>query len=79
MKRSRVMLSLVVIGVLVSFLGIGAIAEPFRAAVIMPSSISDLAFSQSMYDALVAIQEEMGEANFQFVYSRVTVVDSFVD
>lgn len=70
MKRSRVMLSLVVIGVLVSFLGIGAIAEPFRAAVIMPSSISDLAFSQSMYDALVAIQEEMGEANFQFVYSE---------
>ena len=32
----------------------------FRVAVIMPSNINDLAFSQSMYDALTAIQEEMG-------------------
>jgi hypothetical protein len=26
----------------------------------MPSAINDLAFSQSMYDALVRVQEEMG-------------------
>lgn len=46
-------------------------AEPFRVAVIMPSSISDLAFSQSMYDALVGIQEEMGgPEKFEFVYSE---------
>lgn len=45
-------------------------AEPFRVAVVMPSAINDLAFSQSMYDALVRIQEEMGGPDaFEFVYS----------
>jgi basic membrane protein A len=34
--------------------------EPFRVAVVMPSAINDLAFSQSMYDALLAVQTEMG-------------------
>ena len=52
-------------------------AEPFRVAVIMPSAINDLAFSQSMYDALVRIQEEMGGPDaFEFVYSEgMFVVD----
>jgi basic membrane protein A len=36
----------------------------------MPSSISDLAFSQSMYDALLAIEESMGSENFEFSYSE---------
>lgn len=46
-------------------------AKPFRVAVIMPSSITDLAFSQSMYDALVGIQAEMGgPEKFEFVYSE---------
>ena len=31
--------------------------EKFRVAVVMPSAINDLAFSQSMYDALGAIQD----------------------
>jgi len=44
-------------------------AIKFRVAVVMPSAINDLAFSQSMYDALVAIQEEMGADNFEFAYS----------
>jgi basic membrane protein A len=45
-------------------------AEPFRVAVIMPSAINDLAFSQSMFDALTRIQEEMGGTDaFEFVYS----------
>jgi hypothetical protein len=44
--------------------------RPFRVAVVMPSAINDLAFSQSMYDALVRIQEEMGGPDaFEFVYS----------
>ncbi len=44
--------------------------KPFRVAVILPSAINDLAFSQSMYDALVAIQKEMGgPEKFEFVYS----------
>lgn len=52
-------------------------AEPFRVAVVMPSAINDLAFSQSMYDALLRIQEEMGgPGNFEFVYSEgMFVVD----
>lgn len=43
--------------------------QPFRVAVVMPSAISDLAFSQSMFDALSAIQDEMGADNFEFAYS----------
>lgn len=43
--------------------------QPFRVAVVLPSSITDLAFSQSMYDALIAIQEEMGKENFELAYS----------
>ena len=44
--------------------------EAFRVAVVMPSSINDLAFSQSMYDALVMIQSEMGgEEAMEIVYS----------
>ncbi len=51
-------------------------AEPFRVAVVMPSAINDLAFSQSMYDALMAIQNEMGADNFEFAYSEgMFVVD----
>lgn len=51
-------------------------AEPFRVAVVMPSATNDLAFSQSMYDALTLIQEEMGAENFEFAYSEnIFVVD----
>jgi len=47
------------------------VAEPFRVAVIMPSAKNDLAFSQSMFDALTRIQEEMGGPSaFEFVYSE---------
>lgn len=51
--------------------------EPFRVAVVMPSAINDLAFSQSMYDALMRIQEEMGGPEaFEIVYSEnMFVVD----
>ncbi|HUW10293.1 MAG TPA: BMP family protein [Anaerolineae bacterium] len=51
--------------------------EPFRVAVIMPSAINDLAFSQSMYDALIAIQTEMGGPDkMELVYSEsMFVVD----
>ena len=54
-----------------------AMEEPFRVAVVMPSAITDLAFSQSMYDALLRVQEEMGgEENFEIVYSEnMFVVD----
>ena len=35
-------------------------SEPFRIAIVMPSAITDMAFSQSMYDALKTVQAEMG-------------------
>jgi basic membrane lipoprotein Med (substrate-binding protein (PBP1-ABC) superfamily) len=50
---------------------------PFRIAVVMPSAITDLAFSQSMYDSLMVVQEGMGgEAGMELVYSEnMFVVD----
>ncbi|MCZ2114807.1 MAG: BMP family ABC transporter substrate-binding protein [Anaerolineae bacterium] len=49
---------------------------PFRVAVVMPSAINDLAFSQSMFETLTKIQNELGPDNFQFAYSdNMFVVD----
>ncbi|KPL80550.1 hypothetical protein ADN00_01520 [Ornatilinea apprima] len=36
------------------------VKETFRVAVVMPSSITDMAFSQSFYEGLLKVQEEMG-------------------
>jgi basic membrane protein A len=49
----------------------------FRVAVIMPSTINDLAFSQSMYDSLLEIQADMGgPEKMELVYSEnMFVVD----
>lgn len=44
--------------------------QPIRVAVVMPSPINDLAFSQSMYDGLAAIQDECGEDAFEFAFSE---------
>lgn len=46
----------------------------FRVAAVAPSATTDLAFSQSMYDALVLVQEELGEENFEFVFQEGTFV-----
>ena len=45
------------------------VMKQFRVAVVMPSAINDLAFSQSMFDALNAIKGEMGADAFDFAYS----------
>ena len=52
-------------------------AEPFRVAVVMPSAINDLAFSQSMYDALIKVQSDLGGPDkMELVYSEnMFVVD----
>ena len=53
-----------------------AAPEVFRVAVVMPSATTDLAFSQSMFDALKFIQDERGADKFEFVYSEnMFVVD----
>ncbi len=52
-------------------------AGAFRVAVVMPSAITDLAFSQSIYEGLVAVQGAMGgEDAMEIVYSEsMFVVD----
>jgi len=46
-------------------------AEPFRVAVVAPSSTDDLAFTQSLYDSLSQMQEKRGgEEDFQVAYSE---------
>lgn len=47
-----------------------ATATRFRVAVVVPSAINDLAFSQSMYDALLCIQGQVGMDHFEFIYSE---------
>lgn len=45
--------------------------KPLRVAVVMPSATTDMAFSQSMFAALKAIQAEMGgEAKMEIKYSE---------
>ncbi|MCB8945825.1 MAG: BMP family protein [Ardenticatenaceae bacterium] len=44
--------------------------EPIRIAIVMPSTISDLAWSQSMYDSLVALQAHYGEDMFEIAYTE---------
>ncbi len=47
------------------------VKETLRVALIMPSSITDMAFSQSMYAGLVAVQEKMGGPSaMELVYSE---------
>ncbi len=57
MKRG---ILLVVALVLMLSASVSAQDGPLRVAVVMPSSISDLAWSQAIYDALVEIQTDMG-------------------
>lgn len=71
-KQSVLFLILVLLMLVLTACGGGGAADDdgvFKVAVIMPSATNDLAFSQSMYDALTAIQEEMGAENFEFVFA----------
>ena len=78
MKIRIVLIACVLIAVLVAACAPGAQpsggaqsgSKPFRVAVVMPSAINDMAFSQSMYSALKSVQQQMGEANFEIKYSE---------
>lgn len=59
---------------LLGVVGASAQDEVFRVAAVAPSAINDLAFSQSMYDALLRVQEEMGEDAFQFDFQEGTFI-----
>lgn len=67
---NKVLAGFVLIALIVSAVAILGMAAPFKVAFVTPSTINDSAWSQSMYEALVTIQNEMGEDNFQFVYSE---------
>lgn len=59
---------------LVAALSIGAVSAqdaPFRVALVFPSTITDLSWSQAMYEAFVSIQEEMGgESALEIAYTE---------
>lgn len=75
-KRSRFILFMVILAMLIASVWTITKAQdaPFRVAAVAPSAKNDLAFSQSMYDALVKIQAEMGEDKFQFDFQEGTFV-----
>ncbi len=79
MKSKRQLMFLVVLTVLALILAACGGEEEgglFRVALVAPSATNDLAFTQSMYDALIRIQEERGEENFEIAFSEnMFVVD----
>ena len=44
--------------------------EPVRVALVMPSTTTDLAWSQSIYDSLVILQDHYGEENFEIAFTE---------
>lgn len=49
----------------------GGDGDSFRIAIVLPSSTTDIAWSQSMFDSLLAVQAEMGgEGALQIAYSE---------
>ncbi|MCA9927020.1 MAG: BMP family ABC transporter substrate-binding protein, partial [Anaerolineales bacterium] len=44
--------------------------DPVRIAVVMPSTTTDLAWSQSIYDSLVQLQSHYGEENFEIAFTE---------
>jgi simple sugar transport system substrate-binding protein len=44
--------------------------EPIRIAIVMPSTVTDLAWSQALYDSLLRIQEEAGADVVELAYSE---------
>jgi len=70
-KLSLVIVVLLVVAAALPNLGTAkAQDEKFRVAVVMPSTGTDLAFSQSMVEALTAIQEDRGADAFEFAVSE---------
>lgn len=59
---------------LVSLLSVGVVSAqdaPFRVAMVFPSTITDLSWSQAMYEAFASIQEDMGgESAFEIAYTE---------
>ncbi len=69
-------LLLIVLMFLLAWACLNAAAQDdvFRIAALMPSATNDLAFSQSMYDGLLAVQAELGEDAFEFTVQDSTFI-----
>ncbi len=73
--KNRSHLVLLVIVLFVAFIvpAVSAQDDVFRVAAVAPSATNDLAFSQSMFDALTLLDEELGDG-FEFVFQEGTFV-----
>jgi len=64
MKGHRLLIAVLLVAVLVTSACAAPApatpAKPLRVAVIMPSAMTDMAFSQSMYQALLTVQKDLG-------------------
>jgi basic membrane lipoprotein Med (substrate-binding protein (PBP1-ABC) superfamily) len=64
MKGHRLLIAVLLVAVLVTSACAAPApatpAKPLRVAVIMPSATTDMAFSQSMYQALLTVQKDLG-------------------
>lgn len=68
-----VVASLVIAVLALSLAPVAAQDDVFRVAAVAPSATNDLAFSQSMFDALTNFDEEMGDA-FEFDFQDGTFI-----
>ena len=55
---------------LVCISAIAAWSSPIRVAFVVPSTRDDLAWSQAMYEGIVAVQKKLGEANLELSISE---------
>lgn len=64
----------VMLGVMLFFAVAGggkeAVAQKMRIGLILPSTVDDMAWSQSMVEGLKAVQKKMGEANLEIAISE---------
>ena len=70
----KVLLLTLIVALFIGVMPTMAQDDVFRVAAVAPSATNDLAFSQSMHDALAAIQADMGEDAFQFDFQDGTFI-----
>ena len=70
----KVLLLTLLVALCIGVMPTMANGDVFRVAAVAPSATNDLAFSQSIYDGLMAIQAEMGEDHFQFDFQDGTFI-----